>query len=66
MEHTEDDYDDEYDSSFVLYSLRHHHLVKRLALSGLSSTFTASNQFIVVVSHPVRFMTIVLKCICRA
>jgi hypothetical protein len=66
MEHTEDHYDEEYDSSFVLYSLQHHHLVKRLALSGLSSTFTANNQFILVVSHPVRFMTMVLKCICRA
>jgi hypothetical protein len=38
MIHTEDDYDEECESSFVLYSLRNHHLVKRLPLSGPPST----------------------------
>ena len=52
MEHTEDE---GYDSSFVLYSLQNHHLVKRLALSGLFSTFTANDQFIVVVSYSACF-----------
>ena len=54
MFHTEDDYDEECESSFVLYSLRNHHLVKRLPLSGPPSSFTANDQFIVVVSHPIR------------
>ena len=51
MIHTENDYDDEEcESSFVLYSLRNHHLVKRLPLSGPPSTFTANDQFTVIVS----------------
>jgi hypothetical protein len=50
MDHTEDDYDEEGDSSFVLYSLRNHRVVKRLALSGPPSTFAANDKFIVVVS----------------
>ena len=66
MDHTEDDYDEECDSSFVLYSLRNHHIVKRLALSGPPSTFTANDRFIVVVSHPIYLATNILKCICRA
>lgn len=50
MDHTEDDYIEEYDSSFVLYSLRSHYLVKRLSLSG-PSTFAANDRFIIVVSY---------------
>jgi hypothetical protein len=61
---TEDD--EECDSSFVLYSLRNHYLVKRLPLSGPPSTFTANDQFIVVVSHSIRLATNILICICRA
>jgi hypothetical protein len=66
MIYTEDNYDDECDSSFLLYSLRNHHLVKRLPLSGPPSTFTANDQFIVVVSHPIPLATNLLICICRA
>jgi hypothetical protein len=66
MIHTEDDYDEECESSFVLYSLRNHHLVKRLSLSGPPSTFTANDQFIVVVSHPIRLAASLLICIRRA
>lgn len=51
MVHTDDDYDEQYDSSFVLYSLRNHQLVKRLPLSGSPSTFSSNDQFIVVVSY---------------
>lgn len=57
MIHTEDDYDEECDSFFVLYSLRNHHLVKRLPLSGPPSTFAANDQFIVVVSRLICFST---------
>lgn len=53
--HTEDEYDQECESSFVLYSLRNHHLVKRLPLPGPPSTFTANDQFTVVVSYSIRF-----------
>ena len=67
MIRTEDDYDEECESSFVLYSLRNHHLVKRLPLSGPPSTFTANDQFIVVVSyHPIRLATNLLICFRRA
>jgi hypothetical protein len=66
MVHTEDDYDEECESSFVLYSLRNHHLVKRLPLSGPPSTFTANDQFTVIVSHPIRFATNLLRRIRRA
>ena len=66
MIHTEDNYDDECDSSFLLYSLRNHHLVKRLPLSGPPSTFTANDQFIVIVSHPICLAINLLICICRA
>jgi len=66
MIHTEDDSDEEHASSFVLYSLRNHHLVKRLPLSGPPSTFTANDQLIVVVSHPIRLATNLLICIGRA
>jgi hypothetical protein len=55
---------EECDSSFVLYSLRNHYLVKRLPLSG--PPFTANDQFIVVVSHPIRLATNLLICVCRA
>lgn len=55
LDHTEEDYNEGCDSSFVLYSLRNHQLVKRLALSGSPSTFSANDQFIVVVS---------LSCVC--
>jgi len=48
--------DEECDSSFVLYSLRNHQLVKRLALSGSTSTFIANDHFIIVVSHPSLFV----------
>jgi hypothetical protein len=66
MIHTEDDYDEECESSFVLYSLGNHHLVKRLPLSGPPSTFTANDQFTVIVSHPICFATNLLRCIRRA
>ena len=66
MTPTEDDYDEECESSLVLYSLRNHHLVKRLSLSGPASTFTANDQFTVVVSHPIRLATNLLICIRRA
>ena len=67
MNRTEDGYDEECDSSFVLYSLRNHHLVKRLALSGPPSTFAANDQFIVVVSYIIRLATNLLKkCPSRA
>ena len=66
MVHTEDDYEEECDSSFILYSLRNHRLVKRLPLSGPPSTFTANDQFIVVVSYPIRLATSLIICICRA
>ena len=61
MDHTEDDYDKECDSSFVLYSLRNHHIVKRFALSGPPSTFTANDRFVVVVSRPIRLAANLLK-----
>ena len=66
MIHTEDDYDEECESSFVLYSLRNHHLVKRIPLSGPPSTFAANDQFTVVVSHPIRFAINLLICLLRA
>ena len=62
MIQTEDD-DEECESSFVLYSLRNHHLVKRLPLSGPPSTFTANDQFIVVVSHSIRLAINLLICV---
>ena len=52
MDHIEDDYHDEDgDSSFVLYSLRKHQIVKRIPLSGSPSTFAANDQLIIIVSH---------------
>jgi hypothetical protein len=51
LDHTEDDYNEESNSSFVLYSLRNHQLVRRLPLSGPPSTFTATNHFIVIVRY---------------
>jgi hypothetical protein len=67
MVHTKDDYGGECESSFVLYSLRNHHLVKRLPLSGPPSTFTANGQFTAIVSHPtIRFATNLLRRIRRA
>ena len=61
MVHTDDDYDEQYDSSFVLYSLRNHQLVKRLPLSGSPSTFSSNDQFIVVVSYSCIRITQVTK-----
>ncbi|TFK32507.1 hypothetical protein BDQ12DRAFT_692387 [Crucibulum laeve] len=38
----------ESESTFVLYSLRRHHLVKRLPMPGLAETFLSNEHFIVI------------------
>jgi len=46
----EDEREEEPRSTFVLYSLRTHHVMKMLSMPGLSSTFVPNELFIVIVS----------------
>ena len=45
----EDEREEEPRSTFVLYSLRTHQVMKILSMSGLSSTFVPNELFIVIV-----------------